>query len=55
MARASYRDERSGIVRVSQKKGREGESFDLLEDRDRIRPARERDGLQLARFSTSWR
>ncbi len=37
-----------GIIRVSQKKGREGESFVSPEDqRDRIRAACERDGLRL--------
>jgi hypothetical protein len=37
-----------GIIRVSQKKGREGDSFVSPEDRrDRIRVACERNGLEL--------
>lgn len=40
-----------GIIRVSQKKGREGDSFVSPEDqRDRIRAACERDGLKLTRI-----
>jgi DNA invertase Pin-like site-specific DNA recombinase len=48
MATATPTRRAIGIVRVSQKKGREGESFVSPDDqRDRIRAACERDGLRL--------
>jgi hypothetical protein len=48
MASATLTRRAIGIVRVSQKKGREGESFVSPEDqRDRVRAACERDGLRL--------
>jgi hypothetical protein len=48
MASATPTRRAIGIVRVSQKKGRDGESFVSPEDqRDRIRAACERDGLRL--------
>ena len=51
MASATPTRRAIGIVRVSQKKGREGESFVSPEDqRDRIRAACERDGLRQRQF-----
>jgi hypothetical protein len=48
MSPATAKRRAIGIVRVSQKEGREGESFVSPEDqRDRIRAACDRDGLQL--------